>query len=251
MRRWGMLYAVAWVIVPVCAMASPLATRNSGLNVWSEPSAGEQFYSEFSEASRSAVILEHAFESKMPGSMGFRFKFAIDDTSLILAREDASYHWYAAPAGKARAWHGMLGTVLAPQDRVGLRIPRNGGPAEWFVDNSIHNGFTTIWKRKHDPRKDPGFRLGGVEDPMRDGWRALVYQGQRDGQLVFEIETGEDGTIDRREYLFPLEPLPMQIGIQGMRAEIASVSGIGIRVRVITPFAPLPLALPSPDQSGG
>lgn len=101
-----------------------------------------------------AYRLSAPFKSSMGRAMGLPFGFAIDETILVLDRVDNRGTGYFVPAtGKFRAYHGLLGSVLADGDIVGLRVHPDGS-MDWFVDHSINNGMPTVWGRKYK-KKDP------------------------------------------------------------------------------------------------
>jgi hypothetical protein len=243
-RYRTLLLAIGLLFLPLPTFAQ--LAQPAVIDTWLDASAGDMFFIEMEERDIPIVRLERGFEGRMPGALLVRFSFAIDDPVPSLVREDAHWRWFAAPQGKARAWHGLVGNVLAPKDLVGLRVHKQDGRSEWYVDNSNHNNMYTVWSRKHDPRKDPAYRVEtrrGTPDDAR--FRKATYLGMRDGQLRIELEEGDGEAITRREYLFPLEPMPMKIGIKRFRAEITDAKAAGIRVRVLSGFGELGLAMPA------
>ena len=85
-------------------------------------------------------------------------------------------------------------------------------------------------------------------DPDRPQFRTLIYKGMRDNQLRFEVEEGDGRRISTDEYLFPIEEMPMEIGVRGLRAELSEARAVGIRIRVTKGFHAASVAVPSLRQ---
>ena len=213
---------------------------------------GDKFYAEENVVEKPSFVIPVNFESKMNGSMGFNFRFAIDASTLSWTRKVGEWDYFTAPADKARAWHGLLGTVLAEGDTVGIRV--NGqGERQWFVDNTIHNQAlgtrgTTIWKRRIDPKKDVSVQDGPLHKVLVKGSkiRGLEYLGLRDGQLrIRYVELTDRESTE--EFFFPVTAEePMLIGIMGLRAEVSGIQGSSVRIKVLRRFGDGNFASPAP-----
>lgn len=218
------------------ALAAEPATSRIGVDLQVFP--GDKFYVEGERTDVPIVELSESFEGRMPGAMRIPFSFAIDSRRLHWARDRKGWSYFAAPEGKARAWHGLVGDVLAKGDTVGVRIRKDDGAREWFVDNSVHNGMTTIWSRKVDPKKDVAVVSAGTEQILAEGHRirGLEYFGVRDQQLRIRY-TEITGSLREEEFLFPITPqMPMLIGVMGLRAEVSEISGASARIKVLREF---------------
>ena len=171
-----------------------------------EVTPGQQFYGQFQEVaeSRRAYRLAQPFKSSMAGSMGFPFSFAINETELVPLRTRDGWAYYVPKQGHFRAWHGLLGNVLADGDTVGLRVHEDGRK-EWFVDNSIHNGMRTIWTRKLKPRDPAVSELALTSRAPVGPVHKLVYLGVSSGQVRVRHEQvfPDDGTT-RDDFEFPI-----------------------------------------------
>lgn len=229
------------VIVPHPAPASEPATSLVGQELQVFP--GDKFYAEGETETKPVLELASKFEGRMPGSMGIPFSFAIDTTRLRFAHRKGEWDYFIAPPGQGRAWHGLIGNVLAEGDTVGVRIHRSKGTREWFVDNTNHNRgtgwrFSTIWSRAIKPGKDVEVREGAPERVMIQGsrMRGLEYLGVRDNQLRIRYE--EFGGEDRREeFLFPITGTePLLIGVMGLRAEVRDIQGASARIKILRGF---------------
>jgi hypothetical protein len=180
-----------------------------GLNQQLDLSPGQRFYAEAwnKKTRQPAYQVSAPFESKMPGAMRLPFRFAIDATVLnFIGTRSDSCDYFAPEAGRFRAWHGMLGNVLAKGDTVGLRVCANGA-AEWFVDNSNHNGMTTVWSRP-TKKGDPTVQRITAErtEPAKAPVRQLDYLGVRDDAVIVrftEISPDLPQRVD--EYSFALQ----------------------------------------------
>jgi len=102
------------------------------------------------------------------------------------------------------ASHGLLGSVLREGDTVGLRIGASG-EREWFVNNSVYNGTTTIWTRRVKD-KDPGVTavVGGYEANGRVAER-LFYLGTEGNQIRVRREYISLIGLERDNFLFPMD----------------------------------------------
>lgn len=220
-----------------CTFAAETASSLIGKELQVFP--GDKFYAEGESEELAILELTRPFEGRMPGSMRIPFSFAIDSKRLRFNRRRGDWDYYSAPEGKARAWHGLIGNVLAPGDTVGIRINRKDGAKEWFVDNSIHNRpLTTIWHRKLDSNENAGVREAGTQRVMLEGsyMRGLEYMGVRDNQLRIRFE--EFGGENRREeFLFPItDEAPMLIGVMGLRAEVTDINGASAKIKILRGF---------------
>lgn len=250
--------ALALAAILACATSAPSASLASepvttlvGQELQVFP--GDKFYAEGNTETKPVLELASAFEGRMPGSMGIPFSFAIDTTKLRFAHRMGDWDYYIAPEGKARAWHGLIGNVLAEGDTVGIRIHRAKGTREWFVDNTNHNRntgwrFATVWSRAIKPGKDVEVREGTPERVMIAGsrMRSVEYLGVRDSQLRIRYE--EHGGDDRREeFLFPITGQePLLIGVMGMRAEVRDIQGASARIKILRGFQGDGFAAPAP-----
>ncbi|QOW18620.1 hypothetical protein INQ41_07835 [Lysobacter ciconiae] len=198
---------------------------------------GDKFYVEGDTTDLQTYRISEPFESRMPGALRLPFSFAIDATDLHFSHRDSKWDYYTPVEGKGRAWHGLLGNVLAKGDTVGLRVHRTNGDREWFVDNSGYNGYQTIWNRRVKG-KDVEVTEEGIRSILLENnrLRALEYMGVRDGQLrVRYTEVGPNPRSE--EFTFPIEGHePILIGAMGVRAEVRNISGASAHIKVLRGF---------------
>lgn len=213
------------------------------LNKTIQVSAGQEFYKEYRTVNKSVVtyILSKPIRSSMGGSMGFPFSFAIDDVSMVTNRTRDGWTYYAPKSGKFRASHGLLGSVLAEGDTVGLRVHRDDRK-EWFVDNSRHNGYTTIWSRKVKA-KDPEVTVKEVIARTAVGpVSTLTYLGTTDSRVRIRLEQiSPDNSVTRDDFEFP-------VGTTG--AAFGSVLGATFKVTANATGATIEVQTPMTGTSG-
>lgn len=229
--------------IPAAVRAAEIASTAVGQYMQVFP--GDRFYQEGDLTTVPILELAAPFQSKMPGESGFSFKFAIDSTKLQYDgfSPDGRWAYLAAPKDSVRAWHGLIGNVMALGDHAGVRVNVKSGAREWYVNNSIHNGslassHSTVWSRPINAKKDVAVRQIGAEDVLIPGarMRRLQYLGLHDGQMRIRYE--EIGPEPRtEEFRFPVEEqTPFLVGILGLRAEVSAVSGSSARIKVLEGF---------------
>lgn len=172
-----------------------------------EVTAGQEFYAEQVGQQVPAYKLDRPFKSSMAGAMRLPFSFSIDSQLLVSVKSTQGGWEYFVPSDrKFTASHGLLGSVLADGDTVGLRVHANG-KQEWFVDNSGHNGFTTIWTR-NVKKKDPAISktMTDAVDASGSNMDRLVYLGVSNGVVKIRHEQiRPSGATTRDEFTFPVD----------------------------------------------
>lgn len=201
-------------VAQTSAPTSDLRLTRSPVGTAVEVSAGQEFYAETRAERVPAYELANRFKSSMAGAMGLPFGFSIDETLLVRYRTDSGGTEYFVPAtGKFRAYHGLLGSVLAEGDTVGLRVHPDGS-MEWFVNNSIKNGMSTIWSRKYK-KKDPALTRIMTKTTRPNGgiFERLVYLGFSGSQTVrIRHEIVGVGEPLRDEFTFPVDANGFGVG---------------------------------------
>lgn len=222
--------------------------------------AGQTFYTEFTSVPTVGIKLERPFRSSMAGAMGFPFSFELMDPLLVpVAPHEDGWRYFAPKDGAFKASHGLLGSVIRPGDSVGIRISPNG-EAEWFVDNSVYNGFRTIWSRKMK-KKDPSYELVNLGEEVSGDLpiHRLVYLGVRDAQVRVRWDEVDPNFGQRsEEYSFPAVNKVSSVAVRGARFRLI-VTDTGAEVTMLAPMTdgvgqlkerPLPLSLPPNSQPG-
>lgn len=222
--RGALLTAAFMISAPsVSAQEPDLKATRTPVGTAIQVTAGQEFYAETKIEQVPAYKLERPFKSSMGGAGGFPFGFAIEGDLLVLEGVSKTGWEYYVPADrKFRAYHGLLGSVIREGDTVGLRVGASGN-MEWFVDNSVYNGFTTIWSRKVKP-KDPKVTriMTSATRPTGDAVERLVYLGldaSKHARIRHERILKSD--ILRDEFTFPLDANGKGVGaVRGAVFEI-------------------------------
>ena len=173
-----------------------------------EVTPGQQFYSDLYTRPLMAYHLDHPFKSKMPGAMGMKFSFSIDDSLLMPSGKSHNGEWsyYIPNENRFKASYSLLGSVIRDGDSVGLRVSRNG-IKEWFVDNSIYNHMISIWTRKVNA-DDPAITMvpTGKEIPSNLPINRLIYLGCVDEKIRIRIETVDPTYgLQKDEFIYPID----------------------------------------------
>lgn len=174
---------------------------------------GQVFYSDTYVRPVAAYQIDRTFKASMPGAMGLPFSFSIDSNLLFKKGVSRDGNWTVYVPEKFTASHGLLGNVLSPGDTVGLLVSP-AGDMKWFVDNSNHNGMSTIWSRKLKP-SDPQPKL--IETPVAETVGLplfrLVFLGVQSGSVRIRFEQrDESGSFVRDEFTFPIKPNGTAVG---------------------------------------
>lgn len=214
----------------VFAFASPAAAQEAGLKALRTPvgttvqvTAGQEFYAETKVEQVPAYKLERPFKSSMAGAGGFPFGFEIGSDLLMYYGQSENGWQYFVPE-KFRAYHGLLGSVIRQGDTVGLRVGTSGN-MEWFVDNSVYNGFTTIWSRRVKP-KDPKLTriMTEATRPTGGAVERLIYLGldaNKNARIRYERVYKSD--VVRDEFTFPLDDKGQGLGaVRGAEFQISA-----------------------------
>jgi len=195
--------AAAW---PAEGVAQSRRVVSSTAGTITAVTPGEAFYIEIGVKPVPALKLSRPFKSSMKGAMGLPFAFSIDSTLLVRTgtSRDGSWMYFQLKDNAFSASHGLLGSVIRPGDSVGLRISTSGA-REWFVDNSVYNGFTTIWTRRVKD-KDPVATavVEGVE-PDGDPAERLLFLGTDGNKVRIREETISSAGIQRDDFVFPMD----------------------------------------------
>lgn len=188
-------------------------------------SAGQEFYAETALEEVPAYKLEKPFKSSMAGSMGLPFAFSIDTDLLVrVKKSDLGWEYFIPANGRFRAYHGLLGSVIRQGDTVGLRVGPQG-EMEWFVDNSIYNGMTTVWSRRVKD-KDPKLTriMTKATEPTGESVERLIYMGFSDDRHVrVRLERLLPTGPVRDEFTFPVDNQGQGVGaVRGAEFTIAA-----------------------------
>ena len=120
---------------------------------------------------------------------------------------------------------------------MGVRVSKQNGQKEWFVDNSTYSGMETIWARPI--RSEDGVAFLEVEIPVFDNNTStteITFDGFFNNLINFTL-TERDGKQERIQQ-FHYNPDsgggPTRVGFKGMILEAISVDNLGMKYRWIT-----------------
>lgn len=183
-------------------------------------------------------------ESSIPGGAGLPFTFIIEPCLLKPTWRSSNYTYYEAPAGKFTANHGMLGTVVKGEDKIGIRVHRQNNGVEWYVDNSNWNSVksrTIIWAR--EVRKSDGVKFKSREDESMvlpdstSQFREVTYGGFANGNYTLTFREVNQNREYEKDFLVPRQPIgPTPVSIKGCLLEITEHSSVDVTFRVLRSF---------------
>lgn len=231
--RWSAAFCVAVIMVGTTFEANAQETERfatpSGTTL--SVTTGEHVFLEGDYAVRDAFVLTTRINSTMPGSMMIPFSFRIEPGDLTFRGSSRDWEYFCAPNDRSAASFPGLGSVVAEGDCIGLRRRLRDGRLEWTVDNSVHNGMTTIWSRGV---RDSEMALLREEErqvvtdvAVR---RAVYFDGFYSGLLNFTFVDGDQRREMKFDYDGESEKL---IGMLGKRMLVLGADSVELRYRWI------------------
>lgn len=208
---------------PIVKFESFSPPKNAELEV----NIGDPIFVEGQNARYKGLQLIDPIKSTMPGAYGVPFSFQISPSILVLEFKRGEFDYYCAPHDKSTAYFPGLGTVVNPNDCIGIRENRLNNELEWTVDNSYHNNMNTVWHKKLT--EEDGVRIEPTSVMAADENMKLtqiIFDGYYSNLLHFTLEERKGGTINRREFKFDYPPSQGRpiYGIKGYQFEVTSVS---------------------------
>lgn len=198
---------------------------------------GEHIFVEGEVARVPVLIMSSGIQSKMPGAYGIPFSFSIDQTELYLRFERGADEYFCAPESARSASFPGLGSVVAPEDCIGIRRNKSTGDLDWVVDNSIHNGTNTVWSRTVKPKDSVSFedRTMTIKDRRAD-MEVIYFQGFYSGLLHFEYHEFDDGESRIQDFKFDYPPKEGDsvYGVRGKVFEVVDVDNTHLNYRWVT-----------------
>lgn len=192
---------------------------------------GENVLVEGSYSLRDVVALTTEVRSTIPGSMMIPFSFRIGPGDLTFRNAAGGWEYYCASAASSGASFPGLGSVVAEGDCVGVRRRVSDHRLEWVVDNSNHNGMSTIWSRSVRSNELQYLIARRAQTVSDVALRRLArFDGYYSGLLHFTYEEGND----RRELVFDYSGSGEKlIGMMGRRMLVLGADSVGLRYRWI------------------
>jgi hypothetical protein len=199
-------------------------------------SLGEKMYFDGDVGLTSSIELKSGIESKMPGSMGLPFTFSLKPSILMPDYVTDLYIYYAASEDHFDASHSMLGKVVKPGDKAGIRASKLTNGLEWYVDNSIFNGMqphSVVWSRPIKvsdnaiitPRNDLSVMLPRTQSRYRE----ITYGGFVNGNYMISFREVNTGREYEKDFIIPKTDSGNTIlSIKGSIIEIISQDNLGV-----------------------
>ncbi|WP_376694247.1 hypothetical protein [Wenzhouxiangella sp. EGI_FJ10409] len=190
---------------------------------------GETLFAKGEFAFQEAYKLERPIRSKMPGSMGIPFNFSIERSVLTKSYRRANFEYFCAPFDKVNAWFGGLGKVIQRGDCVGVRRHTSSGALQWVVDNSVHNGMTTVWNRDYERSEDPILeKAEGDVTAAGSNMTQIRFDGYYSSLLHFTLVERSGSSAKETEFKFDYPPQNSEAvyGIKGNTFEVVDVNNV-------------------------
>ena len=171
--------------------------------------------------------MSEGISSSMPGAYGVPFNFGIEKTNLVQEFDRGKHRYFCAPPHARSADFPGLGSVVAANDCVGVRVDAGSGKKEWVVDNSQKNGMTSVWSRSVKESDGVSFSEG-QERQYGPGMelKVVIFDGYYSNLLHFTLIEYDGSRETHKEFRFdaPGEE-PITVGIRGNIFEVLNVSG--------------------------
>ena len=245
-----MMRLIAFLLLPLslaaCGSAPARSTPDFGITYerFSAPigqdltvQIGEHLFVEGEVAHVPFLSMSSSISSTMPGAYGVPFSFSIDQTDLELKYERGPDQFYCAPARDRSASFPSLGSVVDPGDCVGVMIDKITAEKYWVVDNSYHNGSTTVWSRPVKSDDAVELTLGSAtRTDSRANMEVVYFEGFYSGLLHFKYHRFENSQENIREFKFDYPPREgtATYGIRGKTFEVLDVDNTKMTYRWAT-----------------
>ena len=242
----GVFLCVVTVLLASCGSAPPKTKPDFGIEYerFSAPlgevlsvNIGDHIFVEGEVARVPVLVMSNGIQSTMPGSYGVPFSFSVNQTDLYLRFERGANQYFCASNSERSASFPGLGSVVSPNDCIGVRRSKSTGQLDWVVDNSIHNGMNTVWSRKVKPGDDVSFdeRTMTVNDSRAD-MDVIYFQGFHSGLLHFEYHEFDDGDSRVQDFKFDFPPKEGDsvYGVRGKVFEVVDVDNTQLKYSWIT-----------------
>jgi len=200
--------------------SAPLATELS-------VDVGDSILTKGQAAYVEIYTLSGPIKSTMPGAYGVPFAFQIGQTALTKRYRRGHYEYFCAPLEEAGASFPGLGQVVRSGDCIGVRRSISDGSIEWVVDNSNHNGYTTVWSRDYKPEKDPELTQSTGELSAKGSRITMIrFDGFYSNLLHFTLIEHDRSGKTETEFKFDYPPRTGDpvYGIKGNLFQVNNVS---------------------------
>jgi hypothetical protein len=234
------------VLIAGCGSAPPRSIPDFGISYerFSAPigedlvvNIGDHIFVEGEVVHVPVLSLSQGVNSTMPGAYGVPFSFSIDQTDLELSYERGTNQFYCAPANARSASFPSLGSVVEESDCVGIVIDARSGEKRWVVDNSAHNGMTTVWSRPVKESDSVSFTQSTkTRTDSRANMEVVYFEGFYSGLLHFKYHQFEGGAerIQDFKYDYPPREGTAEYGVRGKTFEVVDVDNTKMTYRWVS-----------------
>ncbi|WNF45169.1 hypothetical protein RHP75_12300 [Pseudomonas sp. SG20056] len=178
---------------------------------------GEDLFVEGAFIQGEKIAIEQDTDLMIPGSMMIPFPAHIGAGELSLTHITPDWKYFCGEPESVSASFPGLGSVIADGDCVGVRVSTtNSSKKEWVVDNSNHNGMSTIWTKSLSSEQSSAIYPVKSKTPFSvKNLKRIAFDGYFSGQLHFTWQEVSPGMSDSREFTFDFDGSPTVVGIKG------------------------------------
>ncbi len=187
---------------------------------------GDHLFVEGEVAHVPVYSMSAGISGSMPGAYGVPFSFSINQTDLELKYKRGPDEFFCAKPEERSASFPSLGSVVARDDCVGVMRNTATGELRWVVDNSVHNGMTTVWSRAVKDSDEVDLILSKVtRTDSRANMEVVYFEGFYSGLLHLKYHHFEDGREKIQEFKFDYPPreATATYGVRGKTFEVVEV----------------------------
>lgn len=205
------------------------------LNVPLVVGTGDELLVEGAFIKGEKISLREPVDRMIPGSLMIPFPAHMGAGDLELTRFDGDWKYFCGREDNVAASFPGLGSVIAEGDCVGIRVStRDASDMEWVVDNSRHNGMTTIWTKSVSPAEKPTLNVEVSRRPFRvQSLNKISFDGYFGGQLHFTWT--EEGTHrESKTFTFDYHGGTAVVGFKGRVLQVNQVNSLGLEYQWLT-----------------
>ncbi|RTZ39136.1 hypothetical protein EKL30_18445 [Candidimonas sp. SYP-B2681] len=237
-RKFYLLLALTVLLVGCAATprhvppAFTVHRFSAPLDIELKAGTGQSIFVDGSYVQGEYIPVDHPVDMMIPGSMYIPFPVHVGVGRLVLTRFSGEWKYYCGDLATSAASFPGLGSVVQDGDCIGVRISNTDGTMQWVVDNSIHNGMTTIWKRNFSDEDRQSYKPQQDTRPFAiQSVTRINFDGYYGGQLHFTWEQVDDADKTSRKFVFDFAGEPTLVGINDKLLEVIQADNVGVRYR--------------------
>lgn len=192
---------------------------------------GEDLFVEGAYIQGEKIVIKQDVDTLIPGSMMIPFPVHIGTGELSLERITPNWKYFCGEPENVAASFPGLGSVIANGDCVGVRVSTtNSAKKEWVVDNSKHNGMSTIWSKSLSSKQASNIYPVKSKTPFSvKSLKRIAFDGFFSSQLHFTWQEISPGINDSREFTFDFDGSPTVVGIKGNIFKVHKADNISLQ----------------------